>query len=60
MKELSGPLAAEKGDAAQLASYVTERMGNGGFNLQLLQDYVDDEIDAENIDEWRLVFAFDN
>lgn len=60
MKELSGPLAAEKGDAAQLASYVTERMGNGGFNLQLLQDYVDDEIDAETIDEWRLVFAFDN
>lgn len=60
MKDLSGPLACEKGDAAQLASYVTERMGNGGFNLQLLQNYVDDDIEADTINQWRLVFAFDN
>jgi len=60
MKELSGPLAAHKAEANELAALVAERMGNAGFNLALLQSHVSDDIEPENIDEWRLVFAFDN
>lgn len=60
MKELSGPLAANKAPESELAALVTERMGNSGYNLKLLNDWVDDVIEDENIDEWRLVFAFDN
>lgn len=60
MKELSGPLAANKAPENELAALVAERMGNSGYNLKLLNDWVDNEIEDGNIDEWRLVFAFDN
>lgn len=60
MKQLSGPLAANKAPEGDVPALVVERMGNAGYNLKLLREWVDDEIDATNIDEWRLVFAFDN
>ena len=60
MKELSGPLAANKVPESKIPALVAERMGNSGYNLKLLQDWVSDDIEDENIDQWRLVFAFDN
>lgn len=60
MKELSGPLVACKIDEAQQAALIAERMGNAGYNLSVLNEWVDDDITDEDIDEWRLVFAFDN
>lgn len=60
MKQLSGPLAANKVPEGEVAQHVVERMGNSGYNLKLLNEWVDDEIEDDNIDEWRLVFAFDN
>lgn len=60
MKQLSGPLAANKAPEGDVPTLVMERMGNSGYNLGLLREWVDDEIEDGTIDEWRLVFAFDN
>lgn len=60
MKELSGPLVACKVTEAEQPELIAERMGNAGYNLSVLNEWVDDDITDENIDEWRLVFAFDN
>ncbi len=60
MKELSGPLVACKVDEAEQPALIAERMGNAGYNLSVLNEWIDDDITDEDIDEWRLVFAFDN
>jgi len=40
--------------------YVFERMADQNGNVYLAHDMLDENIDADNVDDWRIVFAFDN
>jgi hypothetical protein len=61
IRELVPCLAAHWGDAdKQPQEYVFERMAEADGNLYLATRLLDEDITAENADEWRLVFAFDN
>lgn len=58
-RDFCGPLAASRYEGQELAVLIGERMAKG-FNLALLNDFVNDEIEEDTVDEYRLVFAFDN
>jgi hypothetical protein len=61
IRELVPCLAAHWGtEGKKPEEYVFERMASPDGNLYLATELVDEEINAENADEWRLVFAFDN
>ena len=61
IRELVPCLAAHWGpDDKKPEQYVFERMAAPDGNLYLAAELVDEAINTDNIDEWRLVFAFDN
>ena len=60
IKELVPCLAAHWGGDKKKEEYIFERMANEDGNLYLATQLVDEGIVSDNVDEWRLVFAFDN
>jgi hypothetical protein len=61
VRELLPALAAHWGKKDKKPEeYVFERMADPDGNLYLAVELLDDRIGPLNVDEWRVVFAFDN